>query len=135
MRALCGGAIVLAFFAGVTTTAGRGAWPPDSVSQDPDGEKLYGDECSFCHGDKGRGDGQLGRDMKPRPPDISDPAYLDETPDEEIIRVIKEGAGDMGPYEEFLSEPAMRAIVAHMRQLGDGRREAQEPTEAADSQE
>jgi mono/diheme cytochrome c family protein len=141
VRTTYGGIVVPALLAGVMTMVDWSPVSPDRFEiavlaphedtipvQDPDGEKLYKDECSFCHGDKGRGDGRLGRDMNPRPPDISDPSYLDETSEEEIIKVIAEGAGDMGAYDEFFGEPEMRAILAYMKQLGDERREDQGPT-------
>src|SRR5206468_5341539 len=36
------------------------------------GKSLYDKHCAGCHGDSGRGDGAMGAELNPKPPDLTD---------------------------------------------------------------
>ena len=58
-------------------------------------KKIYGYECSICHGDDGGGGGDLAKNMKAKMPDFRDPSTLKAQTDGEIFYVIKNGKGEM----------------------------------------
>jgi mono/diheme cytochrome c family protein len=58
-------------------------------------KKIYGYECSICHGDDGGGGGDLAKNMKAKMPDFRDPSTLKAQTDGELFYVIKNGKGEM----------------------------------------
>jgi mono/diheme cytochrome c family protein len=80
---------------------------PQSVAQ---GEVLYRQNCLACHGESGRGDGVMVRDLPPldykemgseaaRPPDFSDPAVLlGASPALLEGKILRGGMGTGMPY-------------------------------------
>jgi mono/diheme cytochrome c family protein len=68
---------------------------PTSESQ-ARAKKMYGYDCSMCHGANGNGKGDI-PDMKPSPRDYTDPAALKDLSDGEIFYIIKNGKGQMPP--------------------------------------
>src|SRR5262245_20849942 len=55
-----------------------------------DGEHHFADHCAICHGDKGHGDTQIGRNMYPKVPDLADPA-VQRMSDGDLFYVIQNG--------------------------------------------
>jgi mono/diheme cytochrome c family protein len=92
------------------------------VVQEVDGKKLYEKECGSCHGNQGRGNGRAGRDLDPRPTDITDPEYLNASDDAHLFEKIAEGTGDMDGIAVDYDEGSMNAIVAYVRELGERRK-------------
>ena len=80
-------------------TGGTAATETDQGSEAPaGGRELYDTWCAMCHGDTGRGDGPLGRDLLPRPRDFTEAMYQVRTTasgelptDPDLRRVIDEG--------------------------------------------
>ena len=58
-------------------------------------KKVYGYDCSMCHGEKGDGKGDLVDDMKLTLKDYADPAALKDLSDGDIYNIIKNGKGKM----------------------------------------
>lgn len=58
-------------------------------------KKIYGYECSMCHGDDGAGTGDLAKNMKAKMPDFRDPSTLKAQTDGELYYVINHGKGEM----------------------------------------
>jgi mono/diheme cytochrome c family protein len=58
-------------------------------------KKIYGYECSICHGDDGGGGGDLAKNMKAKMPDFRDPSTLKGQTDGELFYIIKNGKGEM----------------------------------------
>jgi mono/diheme cytochrome c family protein len=58
-------------------------------------KKIYGYECSICHGDDGGGGGDLAKNMKSKLPDFRDPSALKGQTDGEVFYIIKNGKGEM----------------------------------------
>jgi mono/diheme cytochrome c family protein len=65
---------------------------PDSLAR---AKKIYGYECSMCHGDDGSGNGDLAKNMKAKLADLRDPAALKGRTDGEIYYIINHGMGEM----------------------------------------
>ena len=90
------------------------------------GKRLFGQYCSTCHGDEGRGDGQNASNLAPPPPDLTtskgahDAAYL--------RRVIAQGSAAIGrsplspPWGRSLSEQQIDYLVAYCQALARPKR-------------
>lgn len=88
----------------------------------PDGPALFEKECASCHGKQGRGNGRAGRDMDPRPTDIADPEFLSSRTDEQLLEVMANGKGEMVGLGADYGLDEMKAILAYVRKLGEGRK-------------
>lgn len=101
-----------------------GAWVAqgaDVTAQDESpGRALFAARCVTCHGPEGRGDGELGAQLTPRPRDLGDAAWQAATTDEAIRKIIHEGGGAVGksplmPAQADLQPDALDALVKHIR--------------------
>jgi mono/diheme cytochrome c family protein len=120
----CGTILMLAIGPGVSALGGH-VNGPDRTSfrqQEPDGKAMFEDECASCHGKQGRGNGRAGRDMDPRPTDITDPAWFAETPREEMLDIILNGKGEMDPYDDIYTAEEIDAILAYVEKLMERRK-------------
>src|SRR5262245_3273727 len=61
-----------------------------------EGQKLYDKSCASCHGPKGKGDGEMGEDMDPKPADLSDADWKHGSTDGEIFVVVRDGIRNTG---------------------------------------
>jgi mono/diheme cytochrome c family protein len=84
-----------------------------------DGGRLYKLHCGSCHGSKGSGGGEAGRDLTPPPAFL---AYLIKRPrsvDEYLLWTISEGGtqfgSEMPTFKETLTEQQIWQIVTYMR--------------------
>ena len=85
------------------------------------GRQLFGQYCSTCHGDEGKGDGQNASNLNPAPPDFTtsktmkDAAY--------VRRVIAEGSAAVGrsalspPWGKSLRAQEIEYLVAYCHAL------------------
>jgi mono/diheme cytochrome c family protein len=67
-------------------------------------KKVWGYDCSMCHGDKGNGKGDVVDAMKLTMKDYTDPAALKDMTDGQLFVVIKDGKGQM-PGEGDRAKP------------------------------
>jgi cytochrome c5 len=67
-------------------------------------KKMYGYECSMCHGENGNGKGDIVAAMKFVLKDYTDPAALKDLTDGELFYIIKNGKGQM-PGEGERAKP------------------------------
>ncbi len=87
------------------------------------GKLLYEERCSFCHGDKGAGDGDVADYLDPRPRDFTSGAFKFRTTstgelpiDEDIFRVITKGVpGTSMPSWEILTEDERWQLVHYIK--------------------
>lgn len=88
----------------------------DLEAQIAQGRKLFiSNGCYLCHGEDGRGDGQLGRSLNPRPRDFAELSAYKRGPgleqlEETIQKGIGTGQGIMPAYPHI--PPADRRRIA-----------------------
>ena len=80
----------------------------------------WGKYCASCHGKDGKGETKAGK--KAGVKDQTEAAYQANLTDDKIFKSIKEGLKDgdkerMKPYAEKLTDPEIKALVAHVRSL------------------
>ena len=111
------------------------AAPPVQVAADQHddemvatGKALYGQNCVYCHGVDGEGDGPvayfLSRDTAPRPRDFTtEPYKFRSTPsgelplDGDLMRIITDGRPGYMPGFGALSQDDRRSLVAYVKSL------------------
>lgn len=98
------------------------------------GRELFAQNCSACHGETGRGDGVMLRDLPPythadgmslnghektRPPDFSDPSHLlSASPALLEGKIIRGGMGTGMPYwGTIFTQPQLDALVSYLYTL------------------
>jgi cytochrome c oxidase cbb3-type subunit 2 len=104
----------------------------DEESQVAKGQRLYGNYCAPCHGEKGDGNGPAARFLYPRPRNFGEQKFRLATTDnaiptdDDLLRVITRGmpGSAMFPFGH-LSEHERLALVAQVRRLIRAATEAQ----------
>jgi len=81
-----------------------------------EGKRLYEQNCRFCHGEQGKGQGF---DVTPPPADLTSPAVQKKS-DAELAQTIHEGERGtaMGAWKWTLSEKEKQHILLYIRWLG-----------------
>ncbi len=80
------------------------------------GKKLFNQMCAVCHGNKGRGDGMAGVNLKPRPTNLTTSKVQSQT-DGAIFWKITEGRAPMASYKKAFTENQRWQLVNYIRQL------------------
>ncbi len=86
-----------------------------------DAKQTYDKTCASCHGPSGKGDGAVGKMLKPPPADFG--TALKGTSDADIAKVIKEGgkavgkAATMPAYGSKLSDEQIQGLVPYIKGL------------------
>ena len=88
-----------------------------AVDDGEDGERLYGEYCSVCHGDQGDGKSRARNTMVPPPRDFTAPSAAVELTRERMILSVAHGrAGTaMAAWQHQLSERQIEAVVDFVR--------------------
>jgi len=85
------------------------------------GQILFDNNCTSCHGEKGRGDGPAGKNLNPRPANIARFAKMPMASDAYLFWTISEGGvpvqSAMPPFKKGLSEQEIWEIISYLRQL------------------
>jgi mono/diheme cytochrome c family protein len=83
------------------------------------GAKVYTAYCAACHGAKGLGDGDAGRDLTPSPALLAHLIDRRRSVDEYLLWTISEGgaqfATEMPAYKDLLTDQEIWQIVTYMR--------------------
>ena len=81
------------------------------------GKIVYEKNCATCHGPTGKGDGPKGRDLQPKPGDLSSPQLASQS-DGAIYWKTTTGRRPMPAFEKLLSEQDRWHVVNYVRSLG-----------------
>ncbi|MGV3557288.1 c-type cytochrome [Larkinella arboricola] len=80
------------------------------------GEELFMEFCSSCHGETGLGDGAAGRSLGAKPANFHDPDVKGQT-DGALFWKLSNGRGNMPPFQDVFSEEQRWQLVAYLRKL------------------
>ncbi|RRB04738.1 cytochrome c [Larkinella rosea] len=80
------------------------------------GEELFMEYCSSCHGETGFGDGAAGRSLGSKPANFHDPEVTKQT-DGALFWKLSNGRGNMPPFKDVFSEEQRWQLVAFLRKL------------------
>ena len=85
-----------------------------------EGQKLYSKYCSECHGDTGKGDGEMAGDLTPRPPDLTDADWKHGSTDGEMFVVVRDGVKGTGmkSFAKKMTAHQMWDVINYVRSLG-----------------
>jgi len=80
------------------------------------GEKLFQENCAFCHGATGTGRNWIGRFLEPHPRDLTDPQFMAGMTSSRLRNVIREGlpGTSMPAWRDVLTEDQVQAIIAYV---------------------
>lgn len=81
------------------------------------GKKIYGTQCSMCHGEKGDGKGEMVEEMKINPPDFTKPETLAKRTDGELFTIIQTGNSTMPAQGERMKDVHKWEVVNYLRSL------------------
>ena len=79
-----------------------------------EGEKLYVNYCSACHGELGLGDGVVGRELSVKPANLTQIKWKS---DGLLAMNIQNGRGLMPAWKGILSEEEIWILVEYIRHL------------------
>ena len=89
-----------------------------NVNATKEGKEIYNQMCVICHGLTGKGNGQAGLTLEPKPANFLALKVMKET-DGAIFWKITEGKPPMSSYDELLREDQRWKLVNYIRQLGN----------------
>lgn len=83
------------------------------------GKVVYEQHCAVCHGAQGRADTPVGRLLKPRPRNFSDPVEMARVGADRAYRAIKEGRTGtaMSAWRRILTEMEIGDVIDYIRSL------------------
>ena len=80
------------------------------------GAKIFADNCTTCHGDKGKGNQELGA------PDLTDKIWLYGSDEATLVETISNGrAGVMPAWIGRLDPSTIKALTVYVHSLGGGK--------------
>ncbi|HXE39857.1 MAG TPA: c-type cytochrome [Azonexus sp.] len=93
--------------------------PPKVAGMNPlerRGERLFQQNCAFCHGADGMGQNWIGKFMEPHPRNLRDPAFMTTATRQSISHAIREGLPNtsMPAWKSVLRERDVQSIVAYI---------------------
>lgn len=98
--------------------------PPAAIAGDPllvQGRTIYQARCLGCHGERGRGDGAIARNL-PGPPvgDLTDATWKHGDRPDQVVALIARGAPGtaMPSWGSVLDDRQLRAVSAYVYYLG-----------------
>ncbi len=118
--------VIISVFSGLSVflTVVSAAQPKDSsneqtkdVANTVDGAKVYTDNCSICHGDKGDGNTRAQGSLRPPPRNFTTLSAAVELTRDRMIHSVKDGRAGTGmmPHKDRLTEQEIVAVVDYIR--------------------
>ncbi|HEY8377217.1 MAG TPA: c-type cytochrome [Nannocystis sp.] len=95
-------ALALALLAGCEPSGQVRPGDPELVKA---AQKIFATRCATCHGERGRGDGPVGRGLWPRPRDFTDAAWQASVDDDRLRAVIVGGGAAVGLSTHMQANP------------------------------
>lgn len=86
------------------------------VKATQEGKNIYNQMCVLCHGVQGKGNGEAGLSLEPKPADFLALDIKNQT-DGAIFWKITVGKAPMSSYEGLLSEEQRWKLVNYIREL------------------
>jgi mono/diheme cytochrome c family protein len=80
------------------------------------GRSLFVTQCAMCHGENGRGKGELAASLNMKVPDMTDPKLQQKRTDGDLFYIISTGHGQM-PGEKRLPEQNLWEMIHFIRTL------------------
>jgi mono/diheme cytochrome c family protein len=82
---------------------------------------AYNNRCSLCHGDNGKGETDIGRNMFPQAADLTG-AFVSGLSDGEIFWIVEKGLSFVGmpAFGEVMSDQDRWGVVSYIRELQQG---------------
>lgn len=81
------------------------------------GEKLFTQQCTPCHGASGKGDGPAGKYLGKPLPDFTKPEFQKQS-DGALFWKVSQGNAPMPTFEQILSEEQRWAVIDYLRTFG-----------------
>lgn len=80
------------------------------------GERLFQNNCAFCHGADGTGKNWIGQFLEPHPRNLRDPAFMTASSKETIGHAIREGlpGTSMPAWKDVLGTQDIAALLAYI---------------------
>jgi mono/diheme cytochrome c family protein len=84
-----------------------------------DAKQLYEKNCIPCHGPSGKGDGPVGKMLKPPPADLG--SVTKGTADADVAKIIKEGGKSVGKstampgFKGKLTDEQIQGLVKYVK--------------------
>lgn len=93
--------------------------PPKLKTADPDvlaGEKIFQDNCAFCHAADGTGKNWIGSFLEPHPRNLRDPSFMSSMTHDRLAQVIREGlpGTSMPAWKHVLDDEQIRAVTRYV---------------------
>ncbi len=83
------------------------------------GQALFAENCASCHGTAGKGGGEAGADLDPKPPELQSMIGMPMADDGYLMWAVAEGgealSTDMPAFKDSLSEKELWQIVQYMQ--------------------
>jgi len=104
------------------TPAAATSGKPNPVKATPEviaeAKKVFGYDCSMCHGDNGDGKGDLVESMKLQMKNWHESTAIDDLSDQAIYDLIVKGKDKMVGEGDRLAAPKVWGLVHYVRALG-----------------
>lgn len=80
------------------------------------GERLFQQNCAFCHGADGTGQNWIGKFMEPHPRNLQDPTFMQGTTKQALRHAIREGLPNtsMPAWKDVMSERDIQSVLAYI---------------------
>jgi len=103
---------------GATPYARHGRAPAiaDLSPQQQEGERLFQDNCAFCHAADGTAGGWIGHFLEPHPRDLTDTKAMAGMTRTRLKQVIRDGVENttMSAWKTILSDEQIDAVIAYI---------------------